>query len=47
MAEFESEIRKAIRESLGLSSERDSRVLEEAYVTQPKKFNLSTEFLYL
>ena len=46
MAEFESEIRKAIRESLGLSSERDSRgIIEEAYVTQPKKFNLSTEFL--
>ena len=47
MANFESEIRNTIRESLGLSSRSESKrgILKEAYVTQAKKFNMPTEFL--
>jgi Fe-Mn family superoxide dismutase len=50
MKEFgvaDSELKKVIRESLGLKNEIMSPAdkIDEAYVTQAKKFTLSTEFL--
>lgn len=46
----EAQVIKEIRKSLGLpprsaSPHNDKKVIKEAYVTQAKKFNLSTEFL--
>ena len=47
MSDFDSEIRDAIRESFGFSRSTDGsgEALDEAYVTQAKKFSLPTEFL--
>ena len=38
-------IRKTIQETLGLNKKLPNNKLDEAYVTQAKKFNLTTEFL--
>ena len=47
MTDFDKEIRKAIRESFGKNTSITNvkKNLDEAYVTQAKKFNLSTELL--
>jgi len=47
MKDFDKEIRNVIRESLGKNrGTTDNKTsLEEAYVTQAKKFDLTTEFL--
>jgi len=45
----DAELKKSIRESLGLNLKNESvsrdDLMNEAYVTQAKKFNISTEFL--
>jgi len=47
MKDLDKEIRKAIRESLGKGTRNSGakKGLEEAYVTQAKKFDLTTELL--
>ena len=47
MTDFDKEIRKAIRESFGKNTNITTikKNLDEAYVTQAKKFNLTTELL--
>tara|TARA_B100001123_G_scaffold395251_3_gene476686 strand:- start:4318 stop:5022 length:705 start_codon:yes stop_codon:yes gene_type:complete len=47
MSDLDSEIRSAIRDSLGLPKNVPMKkdAVNEAYVTQAKKFNLPTEFL--
>ena len=47
MKDFDKEIRNVIRESLGKNrgTTDNKKNLEEAYVTQAKKFDLTTEFL--
>jgi Fe-Mn family superoxide dismutase len=45
MSISDDEIKQTIRETLGLAQKEKSSEINEAYVAQAKKFNLSTEFL--
>ena len=43
---FDDEVRASIRKSLGLPEKQSTeKSLKEAYVAEPKKFQLKTEFL--
>tara|TARA_Y100000310_G_scaffold238309_1_gene241683 strand:- start:262 stop:969 length:708 start_codon:yes stop_codon:yes gene_type:complete len=41
----DADVRETIRQTLGLKSKKEHKDVSESYVTQAKKFNLSTEFL--